>query len=127
MTPTSMNAPPVNSMGEGRWPSSSHAYSTAKKTSAMPISEASLAPRRRAAAMPAVYAITAATSDSSSTGTSQLRWRCRSSTSLARAARGTIPIPPAAARKAAPTLNPLHAMTSGGRVSSSLPAAESRK
>jgi hypothetical protein len=31
MTPASMNAPPVNSMGDGFWPSSSHAYSTTKK------------------------------------------------------------------------------------------------
>jgi hypothetical protein len=36
MTPPSMNAPPVKSRAEGVWPSSSHAYSTAKNTSAMP-------------------------------------------------------------------------------------------
>jgi hypothetical protein len=53
MTPTSMNAPPVNSTGEGIWPSSSHAYSAAKNTSAIPVNEASLAPSRRMAAMPA--------------------------------------------------------------------------
>jgi len=46
----------------------------ANSTSAMPMNEASLAPSRRAAPMPATYAITAATSDSPRTGTTQLTW-----------------------------------------------------
>ena len=46
----------------------------ANSTSATPMNEASLAPSRRAAPMPATYAITAATSDSPRTGTSQLTW-----------------------------------------------------
>jgi hypothetical protein len=44
MTPVSMSAPPVSSAGDGILPSRSHAYSTAKRTSAMLLNEASLAP-----------------------------------------------------------------------------------
>jgi hypothetical protein len=48
-----MNAPPRNCNGDGSWPSSSQANRIANKTSAMPMNEASLAPSRRAAPMPA--------------------------------------------------------------------------
>ncbi len=70
--PARMNAPPRNCNGDGSWPSSSQANRIANRTSAMPMNEASLAPSRRAAPMPATYATTAASTDSPSTGTIQL-------------------------------------------------------
>ena len=70
--PATISAPPPSWTGVGSWPSSSQAISTAKITSARPTNDASLAPSMRAAAMPARYEITAATSDRPATGISQL-------------------------------------------------------
>ena len=53
-TPARMNAPPRNCTGVGNWPSSSQANKIANSTSAMPMNDASLAPSRRAAPIPAI-------------------------------------------------------------------------
>jgi hypothetical protein len=93
----------------------------------MPTNDASLAPSRRAAPMPATYEITAATSDSPSTGTIQLTWWPRRCTSPRVAVTGSSRAPAAAASAAAPVHIPAHAITSGGSVSSSPPAESTKK
>ena len=120
-----MKRPPTSCIPPGSWSSSSQAQSTAKSTSVSPRNDASRAPRCRTAPIPATYEKTAATSDSPSTGTTQLvvcRPKC---TEPYVACSGSAPTTPKASRATAPTVMPAAAIANGG--SGSSVRADSRK
>lgn len=97
-----MNTPPTICIAVGSWPSSSQANTMANSTSARPANEASLAPRRRAAPMPATYGTTEEIRASPTTGSTQLTWWFSTVTGPVRTVIGTRPVQPSTARAALP-------------------------
>src|SRR6516162_2422203 len=125
-TPARMRAPPRNCVADGVWCSSSQAKSTANRISAIATNEPSLAPSRRAAPMPAMYASAAATSARPRTATSQLTRASKRVTSAADMASGAAPVSPRKPSAKAPTTIPPLVMTTGGSGSAS-DAADRKK
>ena len=117
-------------MPVGSWPSSSQANRMANSTSASPANEASLAPSRRAAPMPATYGTTEDTRASPATGSTQLTWCPSRVTGPVRTVSGTRPAQPSRPRAAPPVHIAAQVIAIGGSGSARLAwpvPAESRK
>jgi hypothetical protein len=113
-----MNSPPTSWIGWGSSPSNSQANSTVNKTSERPTNDASLAPRIRAAKMPARYGVAAAIAPSSSTATHHGIEKPASSAGAVLNSIGSAPTRPTTPKPTAPTTKPLPASASGGSAAS---------